>query len=256
MPEGNPDGPAWLMIGAQRAGTTWFTGLLTQHPEISVVNGAHDTPGITPTLITGRGDGFAERYLTRFRGADGKPGECAAAYLRCGWVPRIARQLSTPDVVLVALLRDPVDRFASAMRMKLSRADLPGNDGPAELHRWSRLHGTDAQWGGMYAAQLDAWSSAFDRRHLVVMQYEWAASNPEEAVGRVWSALGVDPVALDGIDTPSATSTNQDETWSWDLLPGFRDTLTELYAPEVERLEREWSIESGLWPSYAGRLAP
>ena len=27
--------PAWLGIGAQRSGTTWFTDLLTQHPQVS-----------------------------------------------------------------------------------------------------------------------------------------------------------------------------------------------------------------------------
>ena len=28
--------PAWLGIGAQRAGTTWFTDLLTQHPDFGL----------------------------------------------------------------------------------------------------------------------------------------------------------------------------------------------------------------------------
>jgi hypothetical protein len=28
--------PAWLGIGAQRSGTTWFTDLLTQHPEVGL----------------------------------------------------------------------------------------------------------------------------------------------------------------------------------------------------------------------------
>ena len=32
--------PAWLGIGAQRSGTTWFTDLLTQHPQVGLgVNG-------------------------------------------------------------------------------------------------------------------------------------------------------------------------------------------------------------------------
>ena len=29
-------GPSWLGIGAQRSGTTWFTDLLTQHPEVGL----------------------------------------------------------------------------------------------------------------------------------------------------------------------------------------------------------------------------
>ena len=251
MPSGNPDGPVWLTIGAQRAGTTWFTGLLTQHPDVSLIGSGEGFPRITPSLVVGAGDGFDKTYLDHFRGVPGKPGECAAAYLRCGWVPPIVRRLCSPDAVLVVLLRDPVERFASAMRLKLSRAELPRDDGPAELHRWSRLHGPDAQWGGMYATQLAAWRASFDRRHLLVWQYEWAVAHPVEVVGRVWSDLGVDPVDLDGIDEPSATSTHAGDTWSWDLLPGFRDTLTELYAPEVDRLEDDWGIDRELWPNYA-----
>ena len=247
---GDPLGPAWLTIGAQRSGTTWFTGLLSQHPEVIVVGGDDEAARITPTLVTGAADGFGEAYLRHFRGHSGKPGECAAAYLRCTWVPPIARRLCSPEVVLVALLRDPVERFASAMRMKLEVAKRSGGEGLWDLHRWSRLHGPDAQWGGMYATQLAAWEARFDRRQLVVFQYEWATAHPVEAIDRVWAKLGIDPVELRGIDTPSATSSRHDESWSWDLLPRFRETMTELYANEVKRLETDWSIDTKLWPNY------
>lgn len=250
MPDGNHNGPEWLMIGAQRSGTTWFTGLLNQHPQVSLVGGSEEIVRITPSLVTGTADGFDESYLGHFRGVAGKPGECAAAYLRCSWVPKVARNLCSPDVVLVVLLRDPVERFASAMRMKLGRTKLSPTVGFTELHRWSRLHGTDAQWGGMYATQLAAWDAVFERRHFVVLQYEWAAAHPVEAVTRAWSALGIDTVDLDGIDTPSATSNRHNESWSWELLPGFRETLTELYAPEVARLRQDWNIDPRLWPNY------
>ena len=194
MPEGNADGPVWLVIGAQRSGTTWFAGLLTQHPEVSLVGGREEIHRLTPSLVTGTSDGFGESYLGQFRGIGGKPGECAAAYLRCWWVPRIARRFCSPEVLLVVLLRDPVERFASAMRMKLSQTKLSREDGFTELHRWSRLHGPDAHWGGMYATQLAAWETVFERRHLLVLQYEWAAAHPIDAVGRVWSELGMESI--------------------------------------------------------------
>ena len=103
----------------------------------------------------------------------------------------------------------------------------------------------------MYATQLEAWSSVFEQRHLMVMQYEWAAAHPEEAVARVWSKLGIDGVDLHGIDTPSRSSTRHGESWSWELLPGFRETLTELYATEVGWLQQDWGIDTKLWPNYA-----
>ncbi|MFQ5966545.1 MAG: sulfotransferase domain-containing protein [Acidimicrobiia bacterium] len=239
------------MIGAQRSGTTWFTGLLTQHPEVSLVGGLDKAPFMTPSLVTGTFDGFDESYLGRFRDVAGKVGECAAAYLRCSWVPPIARRLCSPDVVLVVLLRDPVERFASAMRMKLSRTGPSPQDGITELHRWSRLHGPDAQWGGMYATQLAAWEAAFERRHLIVLQYERVASRPAQAVSQVWSELDLDDIPIEGTDTPSASSSPPTEPWSWDLLPGFRETLIEMYRPEVRRLQQHWNIDPRLWPNYS-----
>jgi hypothetical protein len=102
----------------------------------------------------------------------GNPGRCPPLPEH-SWVPKVARNLCSPDVVLVVLLRDPVERFASAMRMKLGRTKLSPTVGFTQLHLWSRLHGADAQWGGMYTTQLAAWDAVFERRHLVVLHYEW-----------------------------------------------------------------------------------
>jgi hypothetical protein len=112
------EGPAWLGIGAQRSGTTWFTDLMLQHPEVRLsaqpkkeLHRLYQTlnrPKATPKYI--------RKYLKLFN-VEGYPGEFTPFYLRALWVPEIARQVVGPDTPIIVLLRDPVERFESAMRM-------------------------------------------------------------------------------------------------------------------------------------------
>lgn len=251
MGTGASDGPAWLGIGAQRSGTTWFTDLLLQHPQVGLGRPQRkELHHLTPSLVVGSRADLEEAYLDCFRGLPGKPGEFTPAYLRCLWLPPIVRRLCRPDVVLLALLRDPIERFVSAMRHYRRLPSYPGKD-PAALREWARMVGAEVQWGGMYATQLGAWAEVFPRSCIIVEQYEQVVVDPQSTVARVWAALGLDTgVALQDVDRPSSTSSGSGRTWSWDLLPGFRGALHEAYQPEVARLETEWGIDRGLWPNF------
>src|SRR3954466_11693415 len=154
-------GPAWLGIGAQRSGTTWFTDLLTQHPEVGLgTNGKKEQH-----LLHKVADGVlpADDYLSLFP-ADGVcRGEWTPQYLRHASVPAAAARL-LPDAPVLVLLRDPLDRFRSAMRLAATRA-AAGNPSP-----WPYPVPITVQtFTGFYPDQLDAWAAAVGRDRLVVM---------------------------------------------------------------------------------------
>src|SRR3954453_3892110 len=114
-------GPSWLGIGAQRSGTTWFTDLLTQHPEVGLgTNGKKEQH-----LLQKVADGVlpAADYLELFPPDAVRRGEWTPQYLRHASAPAAAARL-LPDAPVLVLLRDPVERFRSAMR-------LPGAPSPA-----------------------------------------------------------------------------------------------------------------------------
>ena len=115
--------PAWLGIGAQRAGTTWFTDLLTQHPGVGLgTNGKKEQH-----LLHKVADGVEPEaaYLDLFP-ADGlRRGDWTPQYLRHSSAPAAATRLLHPDAPVLVLLRDPVDRFVSAMRLAATRATSP-----------------------------------------------------------------------------------------------------------------------------------
>lgn len=240
------DGPAWLGIGAQRSGTTWFTQLLLQHPDMSLsTEGRKELHLLYPDLLSTWSDAQKDAYRALFSNADGLAGECTPYYLRALWVPPIVTAVCQPSAPLIVLLRDPIERFASAMRHEFRSLHRRGDSPTREWVRWVA---SDAQWAGMYATQLDAWRRITGQRRLLVFQYEQVVSAPQRAAERVWQHLGLSPVSLSDVERPSRTTTSGEE-WSWEGRDGLRDQLRHLYRPEVRRL-RWWGIDRRLWPNF------
>lgn len=178
-------------------------------------------------------------YQDEFRVAH-KAGEWTPFYLRAAWVPQVALSVTGPHVPFLVLLRDPVERFASAMRLESQPARIK-NQAVAE-----RLLGSDAIWAGMYATHLEMWESWVGRERLMVMQYESVVRDPQPFVDQVWKAIGLDPIGLKHTDRRSRTSTDG----GWDLPDDLRWTLRNAYAPEVNRLER-WGICREEWSNFS-----
>lgn len=231
-------GPSWIGIGAQRSGTTWFTDLLLQHPDMTLARAKQKELHILYRGLTEAVD------IDEYRGAfdtSGIAGEWTPFYLRALWVPPIALRVTEPNVPFLVLLRDPVERFASAMRLEAGRQTI------ADPQVAVRMLGADAQWAGMYATQLEAWATAVGRRRLLVMQYERVCQDPQTWVNRVWARLGLGSVPLSNVEAPSRTSTDA----GWDWPEGLHAALRAAYLPEVKRLRR-WGIRPRLWPNFAG----
>lgn len=229
-------GPAWLGIGAQRSGTTWFSHLLVQHPEMGF-SSADKKESHALYRLGGVED--EDAYLRSFDG-DILRGEWTPFYLRALNTPPIALRLCRPEAPLLVLFRDPVERFASAIRLWIKRE----RRGKSETFR---LVLGDAQWAGMYADQLDAWANVVSRDRLEILLYEKVRDDPGAACKQVWSLLGLDPVPLTGVDEPSISSAAHID---WELPEGLRTTLTRLYAPQVRRLRDEWQLDVGMWPNF------
>jgi len=231
----DPGCPTWLGIGAQRSGTTWFTDLLTQHPQVGLgTNGRKEQH-----LLHKVADGVlpADDYLSLFP-ADGVcRGEWTPQYLRHASVPAAAARL-LPDAPVLVLLRDPLDRFRSAMRLAATRA-AAGNPSP-----WPYPVPITVQtFTGFYADQLDAWVAAVGPDRMVVMVYEQVRRTPQAATDDVWRRLGLDPVALAGVEEASGSSSRA----AWDWPEGLREALQVMYRPQLTRLESEWGLDVSDW---------
>ncbi len=229
--------PAWLGIGAQRSGTTWFTDLLCQHPQVDLgTNGKKEQH-----LLHKVGDGSREpsEYLDLFPADGVRRGEWTPQYLRHSSAPPIAARLLAPDMPVLVLVRDPVERFLSAMRLAATRGTSPWPY-PVPI--------TVQTWSGFYADQLAMWAHFVGRERMMVMVYEQVRRAPQSAVDGVWQRLGLDPVPLQEVSRPSRSSS----TASWEPPEGLEESLRVLYGPQLDRLVDDWGLDLSEWRSVAG----
>lgn len=204
--------PTFLVIGAQRAGTTALYDHLRQHPQIfmSPVKEPHffALEGWQPPRGAARGARrpvtTLEAYRELFREASDERalGEASTLYLPS---PDAAQRIRhhTPDVRLVALLRDPAERAWSAFLHQVRDGREPLEDFAAALAAeprrveagWLQTH-----WGwlwryrelGYYHRQLAAYLQVFPRAQLRIYLYEDFSASPIRLLSDLFSFLGVD----------------------------------------------------------------
>ena len=222
--------PAWLGIGAQRSGTTWFTDLLTQHPQVGLGTNGKKEQQLLHKVADGRVP--AQEYLDLFPDDGVRRGDWTPHYFRHASTPAAAARL-VPDAPVLVLLRDPVERFRSAMRLAATRQKSWPYPVPITVQTWS----------GFYADQLAAWAASVGRGRLHVMVFEQVRLDAQGAVDEVWGKLGVEPVPLQEVARESSSSSKAD----WDWPEGLRETLQVLYRPQAERLAREWGLDVSAW---------
>lgn len=222
--------PAWLGIGAQRSGTTWFTDLLTQHPAVGLGTNGKKEQQLLHKVGDGRAD--ASAYLDLFPADGVHRGEWTPQSLRHASAPATAARL-VPDAPILVLLRDPVERFRSAMRLAATRGKSWPYPVPITVQTWS----------GFYADQLDAWAAAVGRERMHVMVYEEVRRDPQAAVDEVWRLIGVDPVPLAEVERASGSSSQAE----WDWTPGLKESLQVMYRPQARRLTDDWGLDVSAW---------
>lgn len=236
----------WIGIGAQRSGTTWFTDLLAQHPEIRLpTSGKKELHQIYRGLLD---PSWEDGYLDLFP-REGMRGEFTPAYLRCTWLPETVKRLITEQAPVFVLLRDPIDRFTSAIRHNM-RTDRARSPEARDFHQWVLSIATDVQFGGMYATQLRSWQRLLDDQ-LVVIQYEQMKLDPAGVLADAWHRIGLAEAApLSEVEVPSDSSNESQFQFDVHGVAGLMDSLSELYAPEVRALTDQGLIDPSLWQSY------
>lgn len=203
--------PDFLVIGAQKSGTSALFDYICQHPGV-------------------RRPRRKELHYFDFHAADGpawyraqfpahpavgrprkwRTGEASPFYLCHPQVPARAAAL-VPDVPLIAILRDPVTRAYSHYQQQRAwgneTLDFSGALAAEEDRTaagWERLAAGAADRDvtterfsylgrGRYAEQLQRWLRHYPRRSLLVLRAEDLSARPAEVMARVLTHLGLPP---------------------------------------------------------------
>jgi Sulfotransferase domain len=245
--------PEFIVIGGQRCGTTSMFKNIAEHPQVL-------RPGIEKgidwfTLHYDRDmswyrSHFPVERIARLRTArHGRP----VAFEACTYymfhpfaMQRLADQL--PDVKLVAMLRDPVERAFSAYKHELARGFETERDFATALAlEDSRLEGevekmaSDVTYEshahrhhayrrrGEYAEQLERVFALFPRERVHVVDSESYFASPEREYAGLLEFLELEPFLPSRFDRHNARPSKP-------MPAEAREMLTEHYAPHEKRL--------------------
>ena len=247
--------PDFLIVGAQRCGTTSLFKTLVQHPGVArpfLRKGVHyfDTAyDRGPDWYRGH---FPLRATSRARRGGGRvvTGESSPYYMFHPWAPhRIARDL--PDVRLLVLLRDPIERAYSAHAHELAKRfeSLPFEEAldaeperlrgerermMAEEHYQSAAYQHNAYLTrGQYIDQLLDLERAVGRDRLLVLDSGDFFCDPEPVFTQVLAFLELPSQVKIGYERHNARRRSP-------MPAGLRQRLEEHFAPYDERLAQWW----------------
>jgi hypothetical protein len=212
--------PDFLVIGAQKAGTTALYAYLRWHPGIG---GPSWKEASFFDRHYSRGEAWYRGHfpnpvrMWRAERTNGRPlvtGEASPSYLLHPLAPERVRKL-VPEARLIALLRDPVDRAYSQYQHEVSRGTEPLSFEDALDAEEDRLRGevermtadpgyfSNAWWNhtylarGRYAEQLERWFAVFPREQLLIVSSTDLHDRPAETYGEILDFVGVEPYELD-----------------------------------------------------------
>ena len=204
--------PDFLIIGAQKAGTTALYAYLRRHPAIT---GPSWKEVSYFDRHYARGEAWYRGNFPNVVRARGKlVGEASPSYIFHPLGPERVKAL-VPEARLVALVRNPVDRALSHYHheVALGREPLRFEDaldaeeerlrGEAERLAAEPGYFSQAWWShaykarGRYAEQLERWLELFPREQLLILPSEDLDTDPEWTHAQVLEFLGATPHRLD-----------------------------------------------------------
>ncbi len=238
--------PDFLIIGAQKAGTTALYNYLNQHPQV--------VPTLKKELMFfdcnfPKGDLWYRSFypLQEEMKAGQITGEASPSYMLDPNAASRAFEM-VPEVKLIALLRNPIDRaysgyqasirngyddvsFEEAVALEEERLDgeeeriLADINYPMRSFRvYSYLH------RGLYAEQLKRWLQFYPREQLLVLQSERLFENTPAVFGEVIDFLGLDAFDLQDYKKMHAGQ------YENEMSAEMRAQLREYFAPHNQEL--------------------
>ncbi|MEO0948269.1 MAG: sulfotransferase [Cyanobacteria bacterium J06641_5] len=189
--------PNFLIVGAQKAGTTWLAKNLEKHPDVFMPAQEVDF-FVRPNARQKNIVKDINWYQNFFKDVDGQAaiGEKSPSYL---YLPEAHQKIheALPSVKLIAVLRDPVVRAISHARHLMRLARFGGEISPLmsvdDVIFKSGMSQNIISWG-YYAEQLEPYFKRFDpSQMLVIINEEDIVKNSGKVLREVFEFLAVDP---------------------------------------------------------------
>jgi hypothetical protein len=230
--------PDFVIIGAQKGGTSFLYHLLTLHPLVEPA--AHKELHFfdNPELFD-HGAEWYRRCFPRLNSKDGQrsmTGEATPYYL---FDPPVAKRMAqiVPQARLIALLRNPIDRAYSHYQMQVKRGTEPRTFEEAIEQQHSSYMSR-----GIYVDQLLRWFEFFGKEQMLILKSEDFFARPVETLKVVLTFLDLPDWQP---EAPELQQRRHSGTYKQKLDPSTRQRLEAYFEPYNQRLYECLDVDFG-----------
>ncbi|MGB3532294.1 MAG: tetratricopeptide repeat protein [Microcoleaceae cyanobacterium] len=225
--------PNFLIIGTQKGGTTSLYYYLAQHPQI------------VPSLIKEidywshkyeRGlEWYLAHFLPQLKSGNFLTGEATPSYLDSqGVAERISKVF--PDIKLIILLRNPVERAISHYYQWVSlkwesrslKEAIQSEINQSQDSFWDQPNSYLAR--GVYVEFIKAWMEVFPREQILILNSEDFYTNPAQSLTQIFNFLELPDYSLSEYKPYNARSYPE-------IDDKLQKTLTNYFQPYNQALE-------------------
>ena len=204
--------PDFLVIGVGRGGTTSCFHYLSQHP--SIIGSAYDEIGFFDENFHLGLNWYRSMFPTKFlkKKIVKKFGKCLTydvtpAYIRKPWVARRIKELF-PEIKLIALLRNPVDKayshYNSKMQVEGDTKTTFEEMVEEDIKTFQKFENTNSiiddeyfrnyieksyLGRGLYAQQLKIWFELFDPKQILILTSEELSTETNKVMNKIFRFL-------------------------------------------------------------------
>lgn len=246
--------PAFLMLGAQKAGTTSLFYYLTQHPDILMPVVQKELHYFDLNYHFG-----PKWYQSHFPlQRNGKiTGEKSPYYIYHPLVPRRSHAFN-PNLKFIVLLRDPVKRayshfhheiengrenrsFRQAVDSEVERVEIDHLKLARSEITYSASHQRYSYYArGKYLEQLDLWMEFFPRDQLYLETAERFFKEPQTICFEIFDFLGLEPYQ-------SSTEKRYNPGKYNPISESDKYWLADMYREANQKLKKAYGVEISDW---------
>jgi hypothetical protein len=189
----------FLIIGAQKAGTTSLYNWISQHPGICAPEHLKDYPFFKSDKLYRKGEHFLQKQIGKVSKSK-ILGSGSVQYIFFKNVPERLFNYNK-DIKLILIVRDPIERAVSAYRYAVERG--------LETRSFKEAVNDEIKYGenayvdyndanqkyylnrGLYYAQLSQYLKYFSQNQILILSFDNLINNKEETLKQVFEFLRV-----------------------------------------------------------------
>ena len=239
----------FMVVGAQKAGTTALDSYLRLNPQICMAT-KKEVHFFDNDTFFANGNPDYRTYHSYFNPSPSHKllGEVTPAYMYWLTSPRRIWEYNL-EIKLIAVLRNPIDRAYSQWNMQIHRKRDTRtfweaiHSEPEKIRETLPLQNRPYAYidRGFYSEQIRRLKLYFPEDQILIIRYEELLEAPHTCLNNIWSFLGVD-----GLDLVDSLSKNQ-RPYVSEMEERERDYLKHVFEYEIKHLERMLGWDCSGW---------